>query len=446
MPGGGVWWDSKRKVFRMWYLGGWSGRFSTAESADGIHWTRPKAGPRGTNVLLPDQKMDTFSVWPDYAAADPFSAWHLYISPGGNPNSGYEYMSKDGYAWDLVARTGLNGDSTTLFYNPFRGKWVWSIRSNWRKRSRMYHEHEDFVKGAVWKNPIDDKKVAVSGGNPLAAGGVVGASTDCVRWLACDNQDRPKSQLYNVDATPYESLTVGLFKIICGRDNGESAKSGMPKTTSIHFAYSRDGFHFSRPDRTPAIPDSGWGSGQWDSGYLGPCSSGFVIKDEQLWFFYTGVRGDGTEIVPPICTLGNGMHWNMSIGAATLRRDGFAGLVADGCGEVVTRPVCFTGSHLFVNAEVRFGSLAAEVLDEKGKPIAGYAAADCLPLVRQDTTRAEIRWKGGDLAKLAGKPVRFRFLLKVGTFFSFWVSPSERGESRGYLAAGGPAYAGLRDL
>ena len=52
----------------------------------------------------------------------------------------------------------------------------------------------------------------------------------------------------------------------------------------------------------------------------------------------------------------------------------------------------------------------------------------------------------GDLAALAGRPVRFRFRLHCGTLYSFWVSSSERGESRGYVAGGGPAYHGLRDL
>ena len=57
----------------------------------------------------------------------------------------------------------------------------------------------------------------------------------------------------------------------------------------------------------------------------------------------------------------------------------------------------------------------------------------------------ELRFAGGDLAALAGRPVRFRFLLHCATLYSFWVSPSARGESRGYVAAGGPGYPGLRD-
>ena len=278
---------------------------------------------------------------------------------------------------------------------------------------------------------------------------------DCALWLACDNQDLPRtmgdgktytnSQLYNVDAVPYESIMVGLFKILCGYENDIAARAGMPKTTSIHFAYSRDGFHFTRPDRTPAIDESGWGSGAWDSGYVGNISSCFAIKDERLWFYYVGARGDATQNDPPRCTIANGMHYNFCVGLATLRRDGFVGLVADGRGEVTTKPVTFSGKHLFVNADARFGEVAAEVLDEKGEPYPGYSAADCKALARTDSTKHALAWTGGDLSRFAGKPVRFRFKMKVATLFSFWVSKKPTGESGGYVAAGGPDYKGLKD-
>jgi len=142
----------------------------------------------------------------------------------------------------------------------------------------------------------------------------------------------------------------------------------------------------------------------------------------------------------------NGMYLNGAIGAATLRRDGFAGMVADGEGEIVTKPLKFTGGRLFVNAECRFGSLAAEILDARGVPVPGFAAADCEGLRYVDSTKRELVFKGGSLAAFGGKDVSVRFKLTTATLYSFWISPSERGESRGYVAAGGPAYAGLRDM
>ena len=440
MSGGGVWWDPTRRKFRMWYMSGFAGRISYAESPDGVHWDRPDVGPNGDNVVLPNQVSDTFSVFPGYDTDAPYANWRICISPGGNPTRSAEYVSSDGIRWRFLRRTGQHGDCTTMFHNPFLGKWVWSLRAGWRHRSRIYHAHRDFYAGGGWHFPL---------GRPQTN------TVDCALWLACDNQDLPRTmgdcktytnfQLYNVDAVPYESIMVGLFKILCGYENDIAARAGMPKTTSIHFAYSRDGFHFTRPDRTPAIDESGWGSGAWDSGYVGNISSCFAIKDERLWFYYVGARGDATQNDPPRCTIANGMHYNFSVGVATLRRDGFAGMVADGRGELVTRPVTFSGAHLFVNADARFGEVAAEVLDENGEPYTGYSAADCRALVRTDSTKSALTWKGGDLARFAGKPVRFRFRMKVATLYSFWVSKKPTGESGGYVAAGGPDYKGLRD-
>ncbi len=440
MPGGGVWWDASRRRFRMWYLSGWNGLLSIAESADGLKWERPPVGAAGTNVLLPNVKVDTFSVWPDYSTADPYANWRLFIAPPGCPVKCLEFSSGDGVSWNQLDAGGLVGDSSTMFYNPFRRKWVWSIRSYWShgSRCRTYREHDDFVAGSKWRPATSNE---IRSGQYDADG-----KAEMFPWLACDNSDltsivdgtERRSQLYNVDAVAYESIMVGLFKVLCGRDNKEASKAKLPKSTSVHFAYSRDGFYFDRPDRTPAIPDSGWQSGMWDTGYLGPCSSGFVIRDEQLWFYYVGARGDATA-------KRSGMHSHFSVGIAKLRRDGFAGMVADGAGEIVTRPVVFSGAQMFVNADARYGSLSVEVLDADGKPYEGYSEADCRGLVRVDSTKHAVTWKGGDLSRFAGRAVRFRFRLKVTTMYAFWVAKDASGASGGYLAAGGPDYKGLKD-
>ena len=98
-----------------------------------------------------------------------------------------------------------------------------------------------------------------------------------------------------------------------------------------------------------------------------------------------------------------------------------------------------------MNLDAPRGELRAEVLDEQGLPIAGYTAADCVP-VSADSTRQAVTWKSGaDLASLAGKPARFRFSLKRGSLYAFWVSPDDQGHSRGFVAAGGPGYVNHRD-
>ena len=85
------------------------------------------------------------------------------------------------------------------------------------------------------------------------------------------------------------------------------------------------------------------------------------------------------------------------------------------------------------------------MLTEGGQVISPYSAENCVA-VCADRTRAAVQWRGADdLAALAGRPVRFRFILESGRLYSFWVSPSENGASGGYVAAGGPGFTGPRD-
>jgi hypothetical protein len=100
---------------------------------------------------------------------------------------------------------------------------------------------------------------------------------------------------------------------------------------------------------------------------------------------------------------------------------------------------------------LRKGTLKAEVLDADSNVIPGYSAAESVPFTG-DSVKYRLGWRGkSDLSELAGKTVRFRFVIEGaemnrGDFYSFWVSPSERGESRGYLGGGGPGYGSVRDM
>jgi len=171
------------------------------------------------------------------------------------------------------------------------------------------------------------------------------------------------------------------------------------------------------------------------------------VGEKTLRIYYSALRGDAElryEKVGKQPMHRQGIYSNGAIGFATLRRDGFAGLVADGAGEIVTKPLAFTGTHLFVNAECLYGEVAAEILDAAGRVLPGFAAADCKGLKYVDATKAELVFGTRTLPK--GDGLRIRFKLHCATLYSFWVSPSPRGESRGYVAAGSPDYPGLRDL
>lgn len=432
---GGLWWDPTRRKFRLWYQADWLGDICYAESADGRNWTYPDLGiVPGTNRIFEKDTLDSWCISPDYAAENPYASWKLHISDPGGVTADRLWTSKDGLHFDSLGVAGRSGDRSTSYYDPFRRNWVFSLRDYFAGRSRRYFASRTFGDADCrwrWPNDKDD---------PAAADAPVPE-----KWLTANIGER--YSLYSFNAVAYESVMLGVMEVLYGTpgDNDDFAKVGLPKQTGLHFCFSRDGKTFV-PRKEPDIAPSGRDSGKWDAGYLSAVGGICVIRDERLWFYYSGLRGDGTRIGKKFSWERNGMYSNGAIGVASLRRDGFAGMVAAGKGTVETKPLVFTGKHLFVNAECRFGTVAAEVLDEEGRVVEGYAASDCRAMAGKDSTKTELTFAGGDLGALAGRPVRIRFHLKCATLYSFWVSPSRRGESRGYVAAGGPDYPGLMDV
>jgi len=425
---GGAWFDPRDKLFKMWYCGGYLTAICYATSRDGIHWQKPALDFQpGTNILFhpgldpKHRRFDTTLVWLDHDAKDPKERFKYFATE--SDGRGWQLVmrvSADGIHWsDPVAATRIGGDRTTVFYNPFRKVWVISERINWGGRARAYTEDPD----------------------PRAA--IAKVNKAHVRWVAGEKLD-PRNpnkqwshlapQLYNLDATPYESLMLGLFVIWQGPHNRECHRLRIQKRNEVLLGYSRDGFHWCRPDRTRFLEvhetDDAWNMGNVQS-----VGGGCLVVGDRLFFYFSGRAKPESE-------------WDAdaSTGLAFLRRDGFASMDADAKGgTLTTRPVTFKGRHLFVNVACPKGRLRAEVLAKDGKPIAPFTADNCLPLAC-DKTLAPVAWKGADdLSAVSGKPVRFRFRLENGSLYAFWVSPDTSGASHGYVAAGGPGFTGPID-
>jgi hypothetical protein len=433
---GGVWWDPKDQVFKMWYEAGWLNRMAYATSRDGLTWERPDLGIiPGTNAIVPDIVADSSTVWLDHFTDNPDQRFKMFLrSPNGIPGSTERFnygncmTSPDGIHWSAPAKTGRCGDRSTMFYNPFRDKWVFSLRNAGNVdrspigRYRLYHEDSDFMHGAEWDYDT----------LPF--------------WLGADYKDEAdpyigdRPQLYNLSAVAYESIMISLPQIHLGPDNAKCRNLGVPKITELKVAYSRDGFNWDRTDRNTFIAAERRKEA-WDRGYVQSCGGICAIVGDELWFYYIGFKGNNKMRSSESDF--NGMHYGGSTGVAALRRDGFVSLHADDGGEVVTRPVQFSGKHLFVNADCSNGSLTAEVLDKDGNVIPGFEASRCKPMT-SDSTIHQLSWRGTrDLSALNGQPVKFRFTIKgKGDIYAFWVSPSTNGESRGYNAAGGPGFNG----
>ena len=205
------------------------------------------------------------------------------------------------------------------------------IDASTRLRARFYSEADDFLRGAQWDRDTEE-----------------------VFWQRIDRHDLPdparpdhRVALYDVNVTPYESLMLGMFAIFRGPENDICAAEGVPKTMDLELAYSRDGFHFSRPDRTPFLASSRK-IGDWNRAYLHACGGVCLVVYDRIFIYLAGFSGLSPKLGPS--DAGSSglsrrvMYAGASTGLATLRRDGFAGMEAgSGGGMLTTRPVTFKG-------------------------------------------------------------------------------------------------------
>lgn len=411
----GVWYDPQDKLFKMWYMGGYVKATCYAVSKDGIHWEKPDLDVvPGTNVVQAVER-DSNTVWLDLEEKDPARRYKMFVYKHPGPHAMSVFFSADGIHWgDEAAVSGRCGDRTSAFYNPFRQKWVISVRDYDSKgigRFRRYSENADVLKAIVWEESKSPFWIGADTLDPARAD----LSTPC--------------ELYNLDVAAYESLMIGLFSIWRGQPKDRA------KPNELCIGFTRDGFHWSRPTHEPFIPVSET-YGDWNWANIQSAGGCCLVVDDKLYFYVSARKGVKGETTSGVC----------STGLAMSRRDGFASMDADSsAGALTTRPIIFKGKHLFVNADASKGEVRVEVLDKEGNMLPGYTAEACTPL-KADTTRSKVTWNGkADLGELAGKPVRFRFHVRNAKLYSFWVTPSESGASHGYVAAGGPGFDGPLD-
>ena len=430
----GVWFDSKQKMFMMWYRSA-TGRTCLALSKDGVEWKRPELDLEpASNVVLKSNR-DAATVVLDHQANDEKERFKLFEAR--TKKSPYHIalrVSADGKKWsDEVKVSGPSWDRSTIFYNPFRSLWVASIRGHDHvgqegvHRLRCYREANNAWDVLGWMQHTD----LVAKGDYIPG--------DLQPWVAADKLD-PRNpdprfkhiepQLYNLDVFPYESLLVGLFTIWQGPDNETCHALGIHKRNEVLVGFSRDGFHWDRSNRERFLGVSE-DPKAWNAGNVQSVGGGCLVVGDKLYFYCSGRTMQPAD--------------SGATGLATMRRDGFASMDAgDVQGSLTTKLLKFSGANLFVNLESQRGGLQVEVVDEQGKVIEEFSRDKCLPLVG-DSAKVMVRWRGGkDLSSLAGKPVRLRFYLTKGSLYSFWVGDS-MGASNGYVGAGGPGFVNNQD-
>jgi len=402
--GRAVLFDGETGEFKMWYMashleegapGGFRYKVGYAVSRDGHNWRKPNLGqvdwegsrdnnliPRGVNW------MRRANVIKDLHDPDPQRRFKMtYVDVfDGEPAITKAYLA-DGIQWRL------NGDGRPWFRRPHNGNLL-----GWDPRIQGY---VFYVRMRAAQNTVGRA-----------------VSSDFVTWsepetVMAPGPDEPDLHFKGLAAFLYEDLYLGWLWVF------ERGKTGFV-AAAAELAVSRDGIHWTRPFPGSFVLERGEDPA-WDSRLSIPVAP--VVHDQRIWCYYWGENMPYTvDAIRKVRDgwVENGRRIQRATGLATLRLDGFVSLAAPGEGSVTTRLLQTPGGRLTVNARVG-GDLRAEILDENGNVIPGYAVRQCNP-VSGDSLRHSITWgRGSDLVPRRKAGLRIRFHLRDTDLYAFRV-------------------------
>lgn len=405
-------------VIRMYYiaaqltdedaskLGGHPAFACYAESKDGIHWVKPElglfefAGSKKNNIVWSGAGLDNFTPFKDPNPA--CRPGEEYKSVGSGPGGLRAYKSPDGINWSPlgdkpIITKGAFDTQNNAFRDPLR-KHYWCYIRDFHNgiRDIRWSTSPDFL---TWTEP----KLLEYPGSP----------------------DEP---LYTNQVEPYyraPHLFVGFPTRYVERkpspsvnrlpdaEHRQKRMKFSPRygtaVTDGQFMTSRDGMVFHR----------------WDEAFIRP-----GIERKHNWLYGDGYQhlglletaAEDPDAPPELSLYVVEDLWKRAVRLRryTLRIDGFVSLHARQFpGEFLSKALVFRGKALTLNFSTSAaGNIRVELQDAAGKPLAGYALADC-DEVFGDTLDRVVTWKGqSDLGGLAGKPVRLRIVLSDADVYS----------------------------
>jgi hypothetical protein len=396
--------DADENLYRMWYRPG-RNKFNLGyiTSRDGVAWDKPALGQvdfqgsKANSHLAVKTGPAWNGVIKDDRDPDPKRRYKLLSYNRATDSNGlYLHVSPDGLNWkphsDKPLLEGLADCHTLMGWDPKIERYVAYVRPDKAIRVIARTTSPNLVEWTPWQ--------------------VV---------LAPDEDDPPGTQFYGMSVFPDRGVYFGLLWVY------------HPNTllVDVQLAFSRDGIHWQRAARRHpllmlGLPD------RFDSGCIIPLQP-ILSGDELKIFYFTYDRPHPVvypnEAVPTLTTplprdqqkwLEGRRGWG---GLAIAKRDRFVSLDAESKpGEVITKPFRFEGAGLAVNAKADRGEVKVEILDEAGKPIPGFRAAEAVG-VRADGIALPMSWRGkADPATLRGKTVQLRIIAQSARLYSFQVT------------------------
>ena len=402
-----------------------------AESADAIHWTRPRlglvevAGNRDNNLVM----LDGGGKCPEIATVFlddrdvPQRRYKLFVCVWSEP-----YDPKRDGVWAYVSRDGRDFQEAgrvlpLTIDNPVNVQWDGRIGRYviWTRALIPGVENQRQIARIETLDPL--KPWPYNTQAPDAKGRATPEHLKVV--LKADDDLDPHSDLYYNNAikypwaqdaylmfiTPFRHFSPGrqpFFRFKPGNDYG---------LVETQLAVSRDGIRWARPSRWPyfpmGLPD------QWDR-WMCTMGRGMIRCGNYLYQYYNSSgRTHDSGILRPehdkLIELRNG------IGAVRQRLDGFVSADADHRGGwLVTPPVVFEGRCLRLNIDTgAMGTAFVEIRDAQGRPIPGFTLAEAEE-IGGNYADQRVYWKGKtDVSPLAGKPIRLYFRMTRAKLYAF---------------------------
>jgi len=411
-----VLYDEKERAFKLWYrCGPRHSLTGYAVSEDGIHWARPNIAASPWQELEQHNLVGfegKVGIWkcpgrnvirrPDVDAAKRYSSFFFRH----DKNYVVSY-SADGITWTQpqAARRAF-GDVVSIVWDGARERYLLFPKYMTRKDGFTRRSFAAFQ----IRNPQEPGSrvlpfLASHREDAHVAAGASRAFGSLLPNVLRVSQFH--SQIYSVTPISYEGVVVALYDFWTLIGSNEGPLDMLMKVSRDMKTWDDVDF----PHRALEIGRFG----EWDSGMVYGANTMLVVDDEIRLYYLGANMGHCTRVLPMTRP-----YHRIGMGLATLRLDGFASLHAGETeGELTTKPLTFEGRRLVVNADCPDGSLRVELLDKNGKMISGFGRDDAEPFAG-DGLRHAVTWRGTtDVSRLAGEPVRIRFLLKHGDLYAF---------------------------
>lgn len=355
-----------------------------AESNDGHEWIFPELGiyerngTKKNNVILANLPPFTHNFSPFLDTRSGVNEKERYKALAGTKKSGlHAFISADGIHWEK------RGKKPVMIFGYFDSQNV----SFWSETEQLYVCYfRTFI-----ETPGEKKIRSISRST----------SMDFKNWTepVAMNPNLPGENLYTSQTHPYfraPQIYISLpTRFQYGKIAGKPV-SGNVGSTDILFMTSRAGSVsydrvFKEAFIRPGLDPAGWEN---RANYM--ALNVVPTSPEEISVYHK----DGYRYV--------------------LRTDGFVSVRAGfNEGELLTKPLIFSGKELIINYSTSTGGkIQVEIQKEDGTPVPGFNLEDCNEMVG-DEIKGSVSWKDSpNLEKLAGKPVRLRFVMKDCDLYS----------------------------